>query len=342
MAGSGTQMAPLQSASPAPRLQGSVVVVDDDERLRTLFAELLRPAGATLRLAATAREAVDLIGASAPALLIVDIKLPDGDGIAVLEHAQRLDPRIIGVVMTGAADVEQAVRAMKAGAADFLTKPTDNAIVLATVRRLLELHRARGERAVLKQAALRSGAVRLEQLPLQIFGEDGSLRGQDGLTDFERGVAEGQRRADEQRREERALFAEAVKRLDSARTALHQAMEDEIVGLAFHIASKVLHEGAAAYKEPIVIQARDALKAAGGPASAVLRVHPADAAVLEEARISLTAGGEDITVKITADSSVPRGTCLVQTDNRLVDASLDTQLLRLGEALKERHRHAVR
>ncbi len=341
MSASGTQVAQFRSPQ-APRLQGSVVVVEDDERLRALLGELLRPEGVTLRLAGTAREAAALIRQTAPALLIVDIMLPDGDGIAVLEDAQRLDPRIIGVVMTGAASVEQAVRAMKAGAADFLSKPMDNAAVLATVCRLLELHRLRGERAVLKQAAVRAGAVRIEQPPLHIFGEDGSLRGEDGMTEFERGVAEGRRRADEQFRHERTLLAEAVRRLDSVRTTLHERMEEETVALAFQIASKVLHDGAAACKDQIMIQAQDALKAASGVASAVLSVHPADAAALEEARASLVVPGEETSVKIAADPSVPRGTCLVHTDNRLIDASLDTQLLRLGEALKERDRHAAR
>jgi len=57
-----------------------------------------------------------MVKQSVPALLIVDVSLPDQDGIALLEAAQIIDTRIIGVVMTGAPTVELAVRAMKAGA----------------------------------------------------------------------------------------------------------------------------------------------------------------------------------------------------------------------------------
>ena len=107
----------------------------------------------------------------APALLIVDVSLPDLDGIAVLEEAQRIDSRMIGVVITAAASVDLAVRAMRAGSSDFLTKPFQRDVVLATTRRLLELYRLRADHRVLKHDAVRSGAVRLQSVPFQTFGD---------------------------------------------------------------------------------------------------------------------------------------------------------------------------
>lgn len=322
----------------APRLQGSILVVDDDESIRKLFLELFRPEGVSIRSAASAQEAVTLMKQSSPALLIVDVSLPDRDGIAVLEEAQQIDNRIIGVVMTGSPSVELAVRAMKAGATDFLMKPVQNDVVLMTARRLLELHRLRAENTVLKHAAVRAGAVRLHSLPLQTFGEDGSLRGQDGLTEFERGFAEGERRAEEHRRHERNLFASAVRKLDDTRSALQQTIEDDVITLAFQIASKVLHEAAENSKDQIVTQAKSALSNIRESGVVVIQVHPADAPVLETARSELAGQQRDvaITLQISPIPSMPRGTCLVHTNNRLIDASLDTQLLRLGEALKKR------
>ena len=346
MTAAGTSLQALTLRTPrsaAARLQGSILVVDDDEIIRNLFVELFRTEGATIRTAASAHEALSMVKQAAPALLIVDVTLPDGDGIGILEAAQRTDGRIIGVVMTGSPSVELAVRAMKAGATDFLMKPLQNDVVLMTARRLLELHRLRAENTVLKHAAVRSGAVRLQSLPLQTFGEDGSLRGQDGLTEFERGVAEGERRAEERGRHERALLADAVRRFDAARASLQQTLEDEVVALAFAVAAKILHAAAEQLKEQIVIQAKAALAAVPESGAVVMQVHPADAPALEAARAELAAQRDvAVTLHIVPVATVPRGTCLIHTANRLIDASLDTQLLRLGEALKKRSRRDAR
>jgi flagellar biosynthesis/type III secretory pathway protein FliH len=267
----------------------------------------------------------------APALLIVDVRLPDRDGIAVLEEAQRIDSRMMGVVMTGAASVELAVRAMQAGAVDFLMKPFHNDVVLATVRRALELHRLRNEHRVLKHAAVRSGGVRLQNVP---------LRGDDGLTEYERGLADGRRYAETQRQQDLAVATEAVRKFDAARSALRQTIEEEIITLSLQIASKILHESAESHHEQIVMQVKAALVAVQESDGVVIQVHPADAAVLEAVRAEL-AGRQNIAMKLTIESvaSLPRGSCLLHTATRLVDASLDTQLSRLGDALRNRTHH---
>lgn len=342
-AGTTVQALTVRTQAGVPRLQGSILIVDDDEIIRNLFLELFRPEGVSIRVAASGQEAISLLKQSAPSLLIVDVSLPDRDGITVLEEAQNIDNRIIGVVMTGAPTVELAVRAMKAGATDFLMKPIQIDVVLMTARRLLELHQLRAENTVLKHAAVRSGAIRLHSLSLQTFGEDGSLRGQDGLTEFERGLAEGERRAEESRRQERSLFAGAVRKLDEARSSLQQTIEDDVVTLAFQIASKILHESATLCKDQIVMQAKSALAAIRESCVVVIQVHPADVAALEAAQVGLV-GQRDIalTVRIEPVPTVPRGSCLLHTANRLIDASLDTQLFRLGQALKTRNRRESR
>ncbi len=319
------------------RSHGSILIVDDDELIRDLFLEIFRPEGVSVRVAASAREAIAMVKQSAPALLIVDISLPDQDGIALLEAAQIIDTRIIGVVMTGAPTVELAVRAMKAGATDFLMKPIQNDVVLMTARRLLELHRLRAENTVLKHAAVRSGAVRLASLPLQTFGDDGSLRGEDGLTEFERGMAEGSRNAEAERRQERAVFADVVRAFEAARSSLRRTFEDEVVSLAFHIATKVLHEAAESCKDQIVAQAKSAVGAVREAGAVVIRVHPADAPTLTAAHAELAAQRDlALTLKIEPVLGLARGSCLLHTANRVIDASLDAQLLRLGSALKNR------
>lgn len=322
------------------RLQGTVLVVDHDEGVRSLFQELLRPERVSVQLSGSGQDALAMVKRGAPAVLIVDAALPDQDGIAVLEEAQRIDSRMIGVVMTGAASVELAARAMRAGSSDFLTKPIQPDVALATVRRLLELYRLRAGHAVVKHAAVRSGAVRLQSVPFQTFGEDGTLRGDDGLTDYERGLAEGQRQSDVQRRQDLAVLTEAAKQFDVARSALRQTIEDEIIALALQIVSKILHESAESHREQIVTQVKAALRAVQDSDGVVIQVHPADAAVLEAVRSEL-AGRQNVSLKLTIEpvASLPRGSCLLHTATRLVDASLDTQLFRLGDALRNRAHH---
>jgi flagellar assembly protein FliH len=324
------------------RLQGTVLLVDDEEAVRNLFLELLRPERVPIQVSRSGQEALSMVKQTAPAVLILDVSLPDRDGIEVLEEAQRIDNRIIGVVMTGAATVELVVRAMKAGATDFLMKPFQNDVVLTTVRRVLELHRLRADHTVLKHAALRSGAVQMQSVPFQIFGDDGALRGGDGLTEYERGLEDGQRRLEEQRQHDMAVLTDTIRKFDAARSTLQQTVDDEVITLALQLVSKILHEAAGSCREQIVIQAKAALGAVRETGNVVIQVHPEDAAVLEAVRNELVEHRDvAMTINIEPVASLPRGSCLLHTATRLIDASLDTQLLRLGDALRNRaHRES--
>jgi flagellar biosynthesis/type III secretory pathway protein FliH len=244
--------------------------------------------------------------------------------------------------MTGAATVELAVRAMKAGAIDFLVKPFQSEIVLGTVRRLLELHRLRVENTVLKHAAVQSGMVRLQTSTFQTFGEDGTTAENDGPSEYERGLADAQRRMEEERRHDLAVLIDAVRKFDTARSKLQHTVEDEVIALALQIVSKILHESAESNREQIVRQVTDALGAVREPGATVIQAHPLDAAVLETVRAELE-GQQDPTLTLTIEpvASLSRGSCLVHTSTRMVDASLDTQLLRVGDALRNRtHRES--
>lgn len=334
-------------ASPGvPKMHGSILVVDDDEIIRNLFIELFRSEGVCIRVAGTGREALALVKQVPPALVIVDVTLPDIDGIQLLEQVRQCDQRVVGVVMTGSPSVELAVRAMKAGAAEFFMKPIQNDVVLMTARRLLELHALRAENTVLKQAVVQAGGLRVQSLVLQTFGEDGITRGQDGLTEYERGVAEGDRRAcareEERRRHDRTVLANAARQFDQAWRALHQTVEDEIVALAFQIAAKVLHDRAEQVKDQVVAQATHAVAALKESGRVTIAVHPADAGALEAVRSELSHAGDlTLSLHIEPDITLARGSCIVQTVNRVVDASLDTQLMRLGEALRARGTHVA-
>jgi two-component system, LuxR family, response regulator FixJ len=113
-----------------------VHVLDDDEAVRDSLAMLLTLAGFTVRpwsspiafLDATARE---------PGCLLLDIRMPELDGLTVLARLRAQGARMPVIVMTGHGDVPLAVRAMRGGAADFLEKPLARAPLLASIRAAL-------------------------------------------------------------------------------------------------------------------------------------------------------------------------------------------------------------
>jgi len=115
-------------------------------------------------------EAVRLLHQAQPAVVLSDLRLPEGDGFGVLRAAKEVDADIPVIVMTAYGSIEDAVRAMKEGAMDFLAKPVDPDHLLLLVARALEQRRIVTENLLLKEElAVRRGA------PL-IVGEDLSLR----------------------------------------------------------------------------------------------------------------------------------------------------------------------
>nr|MBA3297000.1 sigma-54-dependent Fis family transcriptional regulator [Acidobacteriota bacterium] len=105
-----------------------------------------------------------------PVLVLSDLRLPEGDGLGVLRATKEIDDDIPVIVMTAYGSIEDAVRAMKEGALDFLAKPVDPDHLLLLVRRALDQRRIVNENLLLKEElAVRRGAP-------QLVGEDPSLR----------------------------------------------------------------------------------------------------------------------------------------------------------------------
>jgi len=115
-------------------------------------------------------EAVRLLHQAQPAVVLTDLRLPDGDGFGVLRAAKEIDADIPVIVMTAYGSIEDAVAAMKEGAMDFLAKPVDPDHLLLLVNRALEQRRIVTENLLMKEElAVRRGAP-------QLVGEDPSLR----------------------------------------------------------------------------------------------------------------------------------------------------------------------
>lgn len=339
-AGSSSVRPAPQGSSPAFPSK-SILIVDDDEAVRQFLAELLRLDGFHILQAGTADQALAYLAQHPVALLMIDVRLPDMDGIALLQRMLEIDGGMLGLVITGHGNIDVAVRAMKAGASDFLAKPFQNELVRHTVTRLMELHRLRQENSVLKHAIIRSGNLRLTRMALTDFGMKEAKSGSDTAADYQRGLAEGERLAFERmataRRQEQELVTTVVDRLEAIGSRLHAAIEQEVASLAFGIAQKVLRDAVAERPELVLAQVEAAL--AHVPEGGLIKicVHPLDLPLLEPARQALSQRAERaLAIKIEADASITRGGCLIHTPSRLVDATLETQLLRIGEALRRR------
>src|SRR5438046_2147558 len=100
-----------------------VLIVDDDTDIRGLLGEALSRWGYDPTLAANGREAIDLISRQIFDAALVDIWMPEMDGLQVLEQIKRHDPALEVVMLTGNPMVETAVQALKSGAYDYLMKP---------------------------------------------------------------------------------------------------------------------------------------------------------------------------------------------------------------------------
>jgi two-component system, NtrC family, response regulator AtoC len=106
-----------------PQVKGSVLVVDDIDDNRRLMEIMLERAGFEVRLAESGYAALQMFGGRRPDLCLVDLQMPEMDGITLLRELRRIDPDVPAIVVTAFGSIETAVDAMKAGAADFLTKP---------------------------------------------------------------------------------------------------------------------------------------------------------------------------------------------------------------------------
>jgi ActR/RegA family two-component response regulator len=116
-----------------------ILVVDDDREVRAVLSRALNEMGGfSVEVAETGREALEKIEDIVLDLVLVDLKLPDTDGLALITEIVKSKPNILTVLLTGHSSVASAVEAMKRGASDYLTKPVDLDELLACLRRVLE------------------------------------------------------------------------------------------------------------------------------------------------------------------------------------------------------------
>ena len=121
-----------------PMHKATILIVDDEPDVLGFMQQLLEQKGYEVQIATGGAEALDLLTDVAPALLITDLRMPLMDGFELMAKAREQNPNLPGIVLTAAGEVSTAVRAMRAGAADYLTKPVDVGALLLAVERALQ------------------------------------------------------------------------------------------------------------------------------------------------------------------------------------------------------------
>jgi DNA-binding NtrC family response regulator len=131
--------------------RGRILVVDDEASARSALSEILTDEGYKVRTAADGFRAVAAAGDFAPDLVLTDLKMPGMDGLSLMARLREDDPEVAVVLMTAFGAVESAVQAMRAGAADYLTKPLSSDELLLVIERCLENLQLRRDARQLRQ-----------------------------------------------------------------------------------------------------------------------------------------------------------------------------------------------
>jgi FixJ family two-component response regulator len=137
-----------------------VLIVDDDEGIREALTDLLRSVGVETKSFGSTRELLDAAPADRPGCLILDVRLPGLSGLDLQAQLARSGNTRPIIFMTGHGDIPMSVRAMKAGAMDFLTKPFRDQDMLDAVAAAIDKDRTqRREAATAKEAAALATAL---------------------------------------------------------------------------------------------------------------------------------------------------------------------------------------
>jgi len=150
--------------------QSSLLLVDDDRLVLDGMSDWLREKGIEVAEAASCQQAKELIDRSGFDLVLADIRLQDGDGFDVLEHCRRRRPDTSVILMTGYANAQTGLEALRAGAFDLLTKP------LLDEKLELAIDRALSQRKVIEENAKLKAQLDLRFGMENVVGQDHRMR----------------------------------------------------------------------------------------------------------------------------------------------------------------------
>ncbi len=133
-------------------LRGSILVVDDEAEIREGLEALLSSEHFEVTLADSAEAGLQELGERPFDLMLLDVSLPDGNGLDLLREIRQRDPALSVILITAYGSIDMARQAFKSGAHDYITKPWSNDELIAQVSQAIEGHRLREENVHLKRA----------------------------------------------------------------------------------------------------------------------------------------------------------------------------------------------
>jgi len=144
-----------------------ILVIDDERSIRNTLKDILGFEGYQVELAENGKEGIDLVQATDFDIILCDIKMPEMDGLEVLEQIRKVKPESTVVMISGHGTIETAVEAIKKGAFDFIEKPLDLNRLLITLRNASDKTALVKETQILKQKVGKK---------FEIIGESASIR----------------------------------------------------------------------------------------------------------------------------------------------------------------------
>jgi len=147
----------------------SILIVDDNADLRAALSDILRDEGFSPISVENGKAAIRLARKHTPDLALLDVKLPGMDGIELLGKMKEIDNNLIVIMLTAFGDVKDAVKALKLGAYDYITKPFDNEELVLIIKRAIQarylnreveiLRKRLGEKTALEQTIGKSNVI---------------------------------------------------------------------------------------------------------------------------------------------------------------------------------------
>lgn len=128
-----------------------ILIVDDDENLRWVLQTQLEDAGYAVEAAPDASAALELLESARPQLIVTDLRMPGLSGLDLLQRVRESNPELPVIILTAFGTIQSAVEAVKAGAANYLTKPVDFEELAIVVSRALERSRLLDEVRTLRE-----------------------------------------------------------------------------------------------------------------------------------------------------------------------------------------------
>ena len=138
----------------------TVFIVDDDAAVRDALALLMRSANLTAAVFGGAREFLEKVPQDRPGCLVLDVRMPEIDGLELQQQLAARGSRLPIIMLTGHGDIPMAVQALRAGALDFIPKPFESKALLARVHEAIELD-ARTRQQHLDRADIQARVAKL-------------------------------------------------------------------------------------------------------------------------------------------------------------------------------------